>query len=85
MSFAADKDSLYHQLQRAEESDRDSEVNSEKDRWAKTNSGAAALLMIQNKHLTKANIIDWNYIYGADKIFIQWVIKSGSGKQLQGY
>lgn len=27
-------------------------------------------LMIQNKHLTKANIIDWSYIYGADKIFI---------------
>lgn len=31
---------------------------------------SAALLMIQNKHLTKANIIDWSYIYGADKIFI---------------
>lgn len=85
MSFAANKSSLYHQPHRAEKSNRDSKVNSEKDRWAKTNSGAAALLMIQNKHLTKANIIDWNYIYGADKIFIQWVIKSGSGKQLQGY
>lgn len=51
-------------------SNRDSEVKSEKDRWAKTNSDSAALLMIQNKHLTKANIIDWSYIYGADKIFI---------------
>lgn len=63
----------------------DSEVNGEKDRWAKTNSVSEAVWMIQNKHLTKANIMAWNYIYGADKIFLQWLIKSGSGKQLRGY